>query len=204
VADAKISALTAATVAAAANEFAINEAGVSKKLTASLLRDLIGAQTAVLGTDHTVASTTATEVTGLSMTLVAGTYHFSYFLIVQSTNAANAPWFGVNYTGTITRMVAMYKWASQGSGTASTTMEDELNTAAGAVYSYSVTRAASTSSPNLTGTSLTAAVDADIFAIVEGIIVVSDGGDLELWHASDAAITTSVESGSNLVVTRVA
>lgn len=38
-ANTKISALTAATVAAAANEFAINEAGTSKKLTGTLLRN---------------------------------------------------------------------------------------------------------------------------------------------------------------------
>jgi hypothetical protein len=38
---------------------------------------------------------------------------------------------------------------------------------------------------------------------IKGIIEVSDGGDLELWHASSAANSTTVESGSNLIVTRV-
>ncbi len=40
-ADTKISALAAASAAAAANEFAINEAGVSKKLTAQQIKDFI-------------------------------------------------------------------------------------------------------------------------------------------------------------------
>ena len=41
-ADAKISGLTAASVMADANEFAINEAGVSKKLTGTLVKDWAG------------------------------------------------------------------------------------------------------------------------------------------------------------------
>jgi hypothetical protein len=41
VADTKISALTAATAVAGANEFAINEAGTSKKVTAAQLQDFL-------------------------------------------------------------------------------------------------------------------------------------------------------------------
>ena len=61
-ADTKISALTAATVAAAANEFAINEAGTSKKLTGTLLKAFVG-PTLITGISGTVASIAAPSTT---------------------------------------------------------------------------------------------------------------------------------------------
>jgi hypothetical protein len=203
VADTKISALTAATAAALANELAINEAGTSKKLTVSLLRDMIGVSKSVLTADHSISSTTATEVTDLSQTLVAGTYRFAYYLLCQSATATVGLTFGVNYTGTVTRIVAMVKWPDTGTTATAGTVDD---TATGAqIVAHTVARTKASSTTNLsTGTGGVATVDVDLFVTITGILVVSDGGDLELWHGSETATATSVEAGSSLVVTRVA
>jgi hypothetical protein len=202
VADAKISALTAATVAEAANEFAINEAGTSKKLTASLLRDLIGPSRTALSSDHTNTVTQA-EVTGLSQTLVAGTYTFSYYLMCQSDSGSYVVRFSVNYTGTTTRMTAMLSWPGQSAAASSGVVDSEQNETNGRVLSHNVTRTVGTAA-NLNGGNLYNDLNADQFLVIEGIIVVSDGGDLELWSSSTSAGTTTVEAGSNLIVTRVA
>lgn len=62
-ADSKISALTAASVAAAANEFAINEAGTSKKLTAMQLKDYICPAGHLFGLTMSNAADTANDIT---------------------------------------------------------------------------------------------------------------------------------------------
>lgn len=56
-ADTKISALTAASVAAVANELAINEAGVSKKITVGQLQTLISQAGASYATGSFTAAT---------------------------------------------------------------------------------------------------------------------------------------------------
>ena len=72
-ADTKISALTAATAFANANEFAINESGVSKKLTGSLLKEGIGC---VLynadGSQQAPSAGATTYLTGSNITVPAG------------------------------------------------------------------------------------------------------------------------------------
>jgi len=62
-ADTKISALTAASVAAAANEFAINEAGTSKKLTAAQLKDFIAPNGYLYGLTMSNAADTVNDIT---------------------------------------------------------------------------------------------------------------------------------------------
>lgn len=62
-ADTKISALTAATVVAAANELAINEAGTSKKITASQLRDYCIPRGHIWGLLMSNAADTANDIT---------------------------------------------------------------------------------------------------------------------------------------------
>jgi hypothetical protein len=49
-----------------------------------------------------------------------------------------------------------------------------------------------------------ASTGTDILCFIEGIIIVTGSGDLELWHSSETATNTSVEVGSSLVVIRTA
>lgn len=62
-ADVKISALTAASAAAAANEFAINEAGTSKKLTLAQITDYVCPQGHIYGLTLSNAADTANDIT---------------------------------------------------------------------------------------------------------------------------------------------
>ena len=118
-ADTKISALTAATVAAAANEFAINEAGTSKKLTGALLKAFV-VPTLITGASGTVASEVApsqtlqiltsnnadqsvlaTPVTQLTASTVGvGWWLAEYFILWQSDVVTTGINFIVDHTGT--------------------------------------------------------------------------------------------------------
>ena len=117
-ADTKISALTAATVAAAANEFPINEAGASKKLTVALLQDYIvkraAAATMVAGeftswlvlAANSADNTTTTLATVMTMTGVGvGRYHFKCQLVYQTAATTTGLNVAVNHTGTTTQFV---------------------------------------------------------------------------------------------------
>jgi len=44
----------------------------------------------------------------------------------------------------------------------------------------------------------------DTLMIVQGIIIVTVAGNLELWHSSETATATSVEVGSSLMVNKTA
>lgn len=162
-------------------------------------------KTTRLGSQHTVASATATEVTGLQQTLVAGTYIFEYYLIIQSTSTGIGLTFGINYTGTVTKMVNWLTWPDTGVTAALGAVDDVANATTGQIVAYSVSRTETTTAPNLsTGTTGVATANVDCIVKLSGILVVSDGGDLELWHGSESGTQTSVEVGSSLVVTRTA
>jgi len=62
-ADTKISALSAATAVAAANELAINEAGTSKKITAEQLKDYIAPRGYLWGLTMSLAADPANDIT---------------------------------------------------------------------------------------------------------------------------------------------
>ena len=115
-ADTKISALAAASAAAAANELAINEAGTSKKLTIAQIVTYLQAngmpRVRQLTSQHSVSSTTATKVTDLDMTLETGTYTFEYYLYERSATITVAPLFGLNFsTGSATRFNWWFQYA---------------------------------------------------------------------------------------------
>jgi hypothetical protein len=162
-------------------------------------------QRAVLGSQHAIASATATEVTGLQITLVAGTYKFRYSLIVQSTATTVGFMFALNYTGTVTKLVALIKWPDGGTTAATGTVTTESNDGLGRVVAQNMTRTEATTTGNLnTGTGGVLAANVNLYLEIEGIVIVSDGGDLELWHGSEVATQTSVEVGSIVQVDRFA
>lgn len=200
-ADVKISALTAASAADGANEYAINEAGTSKKVTGSQIRDFLGVYKTALTSQYTNATTTGTEVTALSLALTAGTYRFEYSLLVQNATAANAADFGINYTGTVTRMSARLEYADTGT-TATTGTADDVITGDGGelILGQCVVTTESTTAPNLNCITAFTTAATNVLITIKGTLVVSDGGDLELWGASESTTTMSVEVGSNLLV----
>lgn len=246
-ADTKVSALTAATIALA-QEIPVNDAGASKKLTVQKVLDATGilaaassiaagnelllAQSDVaksmtltqlvtylqtlgmprvkqLTSQHSISSSTATKVTGLDMTLEAGTYTFQYFIIEQSATVTVAPLYALNFTGTVTTQKWWFQYADLSStllaaiGTAAhdvTTStlgfqmaqaNDDFGTTTGDMHPVATTNAVQT-------------INTDILVRITGLLEVTVSGDLQLYHGSETATATSVEVGSSLVVVRTA
>lgn len=144
---------------------------------------------------------TPTEVVALSLTLQPGTYVFQYFIIYQSTATTTGVRFSVDYTGTTTKFVANWH-VCDNTATASTAAADQDAVAAGGqVYCAFAARAKSSA-----GWGTTISVDtqnADMFAKVEGIMVVTTEGDIRLYHGSEDAVSTSVRPGTSLVLMKV-
>lgn len=204
----KISALSAATAAAGANELAINEAGTSKKLTVAQIETYLKTRgmprVFALGTTHTIASTTATEVTGLGpATLEPGTYEYRFQLIVQSATTTVGIGLGVNFTGTAAVRTISSSYPSTGTA-ANTGVMDDVGAGTGQLVEHNVQTAFSTTAPNMVNTAGFATANANVPVTIEGILVVTVAGDLELWHSSETATNTSVMAGSSLIITRTA
>lgn len=133
---------------------------------------------AVCGTQFDSTSTNLANVTGLTLTLVAGqTYNFRAFLFVTEDTTGGA------------------KLAVGGTATATTFRASAMILANGAAVEYAV--GTSLGSAILSATSAVAANA----AIIEGYIVVNAGGTLTIQFAQNSATgTSSVLVGSYLTV----
>jgi len=160
-----------------------------------------------LAADHSISSTTGTEVSDLTLTLEAGTYTFDYYLILQTATTSVSPLVGVNFTGTVTAFTLIYYFADASTSLLAElhTMDDEGVNTFGFI-SGRATRTETTASPNLGSTATLAAstINVDIPVRITGSIVVTVAGDLELWHSSETATATRVEAGSSVVAYRTA
>lgn len=183
---------------------AVSDGQVLARSGSSIVGTTIGAPTTRrLNSQHDVASATGTEVTDLSVTLGSGTYTFTYYLFTQAANTTVGLALGINYTGTMTRMAVHMRYADTGT-TATTGVADSATAGiAEEMVGIFATITRSTTACNLGPLTNHDAANTDTLIIVEGVIVVSDTGDLELWHNSDAATTTSLMVGSSLVLHRI-
>jgi hypothetical protein len=202
-ADTPISGLTSVSSLGASDEFAVNQGGTSKKVTAGQVESFFETKgfpaVFALGTSHTLAATAATEVTGLGpCTLVPGTYYYTYELIVQSSATATGIGLGINFTGTAAVRTIRLVFPSTGT-TAITGVMDDVGANTGQIMEHITQTAFSTIAPNMITTA-----NANVPVTITGILVVTVSGDLELWHSSETAANTSVMAGSSLVVIRTA
>lgn len=201
--DTKISALTAVTSLAGTEEIVLNQGGVSKKATLAQLKSFLPVQTSFLSSDATAnATTTAAKITGLDLVVPAGTYQFQYFIRYQSSAAATGVKFSVNHNGTTTAFLVNMRYVDA-SATASTgaPTQAQNNSTAGVMGAYSA-RAKSTAA----GMGPTLSVDtlnADMMIVLEGIVIVTVSGTMELYHASETAAATTVKAGSSLMLVKV-
>ena len=157
--------------------------------------------TALLAADHTISSATATRVDGLSLGLGAGTFTFKYSLICRSSNVLTGLALGVNFTGGVSTFVVQRRYVSTGVLLPTGLMTDVSAIPTGAFVEGQAARALSTTAPNLPNTGVLN-VNQDCLTIIEGVIETSDVGSLELWHASEGAVATTVQAKSMVVVTR--
>lgn len=206
--DTKISALPAVSAGAVTNELAVNEAGTSKKVTLDQVRTLLQTlgmpRITRLGSQHLLASTTGTKVTGLDQTLEAGTYTYKYSLIVRSATLTVGPMLGVNFTGTGAPR-SMFRFAD--ASTALTAEVHSMGTQGNKAFGFisgMADNTESTTAPAMGTTVGVQTINADILCFIEGVVIVTASGALELWHSSETATNTSVEVGSSLVVIRTA
>lgn len=200
-ADTKTSALTAVSAATGTDEIPVNNAGTSKKMTVLQQHQYLSK---ALASDATANSTTtAAKITGLDMTLAAGTYIFEYFIIYQSAATTTGVKFSVNHTGTLTSFVANMRIVDVATLNSSGAASQNANASTAQVMSAYSARAKSTAA----GMGPTLSVDtanSDMLCIVEGVMVVTASGNIELYHASEVAAASTVKAGTSLRVQRVA
>jgi len=152
---------------------------------------------AALASNYTNATTTTTEVTGLSTALTAGTYRFSYSLVWRNSSSSDGIRASVNFDGTQTSLVANYEGGAGNSlGTAD---QDAFQGSA----VFGAQRGNSTA--GLVFTSAVDTINLDQNLIVTGQLTVTVAGNLELWTAIDAGSsgTMTIMTGSNVVITKV-
>lgn len=157
-----------------------------------------------VGTVHTNVTTTGTKVTDLDLALEAGTYTYQYTLILRSATTTVGPMVGVNFTGTGNpRQIA--QWADN-----TIALTDEsygMSPQGSKSFGFIAGMADSTKSTTAPAMGTTVGVKTaatDTLMIVQGIIIVTVAGNLELWHSSETATSTTVEVGSSLVVVKTA
>lgn len=160
-----------------------------------------------LGTQHSISSATGTKVTELDITLEPGTYVYKYSLITrQATATADAPQFGINFsTGTAAvHLEGLRFYDATTALSAEVHIMDNIGIKTAGFISGMASNAYSTTAPNMGTTVGVAAIAADIMAFIEGILIVTVQGNLELWRAAEGANASTTEVGSSLVVVRTA
>lgn len=195
-ADTKISAL-AAGAAAATNEFGINEAGTSKKLTLQQIADFlftrINGNSGAAGAYKTLQKLSANSASQTSTTPAAvmtttgvgvGTWHFHYRLLLQSAATTTGWKLNVNHTGTVTQFASHQRFVDTAATASTGTADDVTGAAAGGVTDGYAESAINTNTVATVGVS---AANTDILVTLEGIIVVSVSGNLELKLGTEVA-----------------
>ena len=214
-ADTKISALTAATAAAGANELAINEAGTSKKLTvdqiALYLQNNLTGSSGAAGANRTTLCLSADSagVTVVTLTTVmtltgagVGTWRVKGVLIWKTAAAATGIGISLNHTGTLTQFVSTW-WTTTTGSTAATGVADQVTaTNAGQLVEGKSERVKGTLSSALAGTDTAGGTQ---LSVIEAIMIVSVSGDVQLQIATEvAASAATLLAGSVLEIEKVA
>jgi len=198
-ADTRISDLPAVTAAAGANEFAVNEAGTSKKesldqLAAYIFKRITGASGAAgnyvtvqnLTANSSDVTTSALSAAVISTTGVGvGTWKFKYTLIYQTAATGTGIGFGINHTGTVGLFISRWTHITTGIGTANGIGD---NVAASVAGQLTEGKSGATVNAVIGSTSDgVAAANTNIMAVLEGIIVITATGTLEFKVSTDVA-----------------
>lgn len=152
-----------------------------------------------LASNQANSTTTPTELTGLSVVNVQpGTYVFNYYVLYQSAATTTGVRFDVNFTGTVTKFAWNQMWVDVSATAATAAADQDAVLTTGSVYGAFASRAKGTA-----GRGTTISVDtanADMLMRIEGIMIVTVAGDLELWHGSEVAAASTVLAGSSLIL----
>lgn len=199
-ADTKVSALPAATTPlAGTEEVPINQGGTSKKVAVS---DLRAEQARVIGSSQANSTVTPASATALEVTsMAAGTYLLKYWICYQAAATTTGIEFKLNYTGTVSRLVATWYTLTTG-GAAATGIADQSTTLTAQMMEGKGQRANNTASGPMQGVDT---ANADQFAVLEGILVATGTGTLQFMFNSEvAASAVTLMPGSTLTLQKVA
>lgn len=168
-----------------------------------LVSDLVAEQMKNLSSDATAnATTTAAKIGGLDLTVPAGTYKFEYWIRYITSIVTTGVKFSVNHTGTLTAFMSNMRYVSTGGAAATAAATQAGNTATGNLMESFSARAKSTAAGM--GPTVSADTTGDMLVIIEGLMIVTVSGTLELYHASETAASTTVKAGTSLILTRCA
>lgn len=202
-ADTKVSALPLVSFPLTGDEYVpVVQGGTSKRL------PLVGGGLwipRVLAATQSNSTTTTSKVTGLDLgPLPAGTYQFQYLIRYQSSAATTGVKFDVNFSGTVTSFIWNQRWvdtSNVATATGANAPDQDAIATTGHVVQAFASRAKGTA-----GRGVTASVDtlnADMLMTIEGMMIVTVAGDLQLYHGSETANATSVMVGSSVAVLKV-
>jgi hypothetical protein len=214
-ADTKISALPAASAAAAANELAINEAGASKKLTIAQIADYIwkraAAATMAAGAYVTslVLAANSADITGVAQTTVMaitgvgpGRYRFEAQLIYQTTATTTGIDVSATHTGTTTQWLCEHRFSSTGNAASTAAASEAAAGATGNLYEAQGNRTKNAIIG--AGTVSVDAANTDMMSVIEGFFVVTVSGDLQIKLAAEAAgLICRAMQGSSLELVKL-
>jgi len=202
-ADQKISALPAVVAASGTDEIHTNESGVSKKVTVAQIAAFIGSSPITikaLASNLLLGGSTVEKVTGLDQVVGVGTWIFNYYIRYRSSTATTGMKFAVNHSGTVTSFVANSRWVGVSSSDATgNATQDGGNF----VVTSRAARAISTSEWG--GTNNVDTTDADMLMIIEGLMVVTVSGDIQLYAGNEINSShVTVMANSSLILTKIA
>lgn len=155
-----------------------------------------------LAADVTNSTTTAAKITGLDTSCGIGTWMFDYYVLYTSGTAGTGIKWGVNHSGTVTSFV-QNSWlvTANITGADAAADQDVLLTTGGLISAWAA-RAKSTSAPMISASVDT--ITSDMLLVINGLCIVTAAGNLELYHASETAVLTTLKAGSSLRLTKTA
>jgi hypothetical protein len=219
-ADTKISALAAVATPAATDEFAVNQAGASKRMTLAQVETYVGAALTASGaapatgaaSQHAAPSRTlvlntadnavTTVETVLNVTSVlAGTYFYEYYIVWRSGNTGTGTSFAVDYSGTVTRIRSTRHYQSTGAAAATGVSDGVSAVLTGTLVEHMSSNADNGALGPNTGVGSTTE---DQFDHIRGIMVVSTGGTLSLTMTGEGNGAVTFMADSFVQLTRLA
>lgn len=199
-ADAKISELPAASLPLDGTELvAVVQGGVTKQVARSDL--VVADMVKTLSSNQATTSTTATAATALSTTLGAGTYLVKVWVVYQAAATTTGIQMYLRHTGTTTRCAATWYTLTTGT-TAATGVADQSTTSTAQVLEGKGQRVSNTANGAMQGVDT---ANADQFAVLEGIVIVTASGTLDLMFSTEVSgSAVTLMPGTSLVVTKAA
>jgi len=161
--------------------------------------------TLALSAEITNNTTSAAKVTNLDFVVGVGTYAFKYYLLWQSAATSTGIKLSVNHTGTVTSFVANMSWVDDSAIAATGVVNQAQAAVTGGVLGANSVRAKSALADWSTGGLVGVKVqNVDNLIIIEGHVVVTVSGNLELYFASEVGTSTiTIKKETALILTKI-